>query len=215
MPSKLIVVDDFYPKPDVVRRAALKSEYANIASTDYPGWQSRVSVQADAIKRAFGELVGADVYVDRSRFTWGGFRFITEESGRSPKVHADTSIDWAAMVYLTPGVDMGAGTAMFRHRETGLEAPPTDREARALGYVDAAEFEDNVIRPDMGDLTKWEVTGHIGPVYNRLVLFRGCEFYHAPLGGSGHDRETARLTHNFFFNEIPLVGDVAHSVAAG
>ncbi|WP_406316701.1 DUF6445 family protein [Streptosporangium sp. NBC_01639] len=203
MRSMLIIVDDFYPKPDVVRRGALKSDYANISSTDYPGWQSRVSLQADAIKRAFSDLIGADIYVDSSRFTWGGFRFITEESGRSIKVHADTSIDWAAMVYLTPDADMGAGTAFFRHRKTGLEGPPTDREARALGYVDAAEFEDKVIRPDMADLSKWEMTGHVGPAYNRLILFRGCAFYHAPLGGSGDDKESARLTHNFFFNEIP------------
>jgi len=32
----------------------------------------------------------------------GGFRFITTESGMRGKVHADTAVDWAGMVYLTP-----------------------------------------------------------------------------------------------------------------
>lgn len=212
MRSKLIIVDDFYSKPDVVRRGALRSDYADIKATDYPGWQSRINLKADAIKRAFGDLIGADIYVDESRFTWGGFRFITAESGRSTKVHADTSIDWAAMVYLTPDAGTDTGTAFFRHRATGLEGPPTDRRARAMGHVDAAQFEDEVIRPDMGDLSKWEMTGHVAPVYNRLVLFRGCEFYHAPLGGQGNDRESARLTHNFFFNETPRVGPAVHAL---
>ncbi|MFC9718365.1 DUF6445 family protein [Micrococcus luteus] len=205
MRSKIIIVDDFYTKPDIVRRSALRSEFANIKATDYPGWQSRLNLSSDEIKNTFGTLIGADVYVDESRFTWGGFRFITEESGRSTKVHADTSIDWAAMVYLSPGIDGNSGTAFFRHNKTGLEGPPTDRQARALGYMDASQFEDEVIRPDMHDLSKWTITGHVAPVYNRLVLFRGCEFYHAPLGGAGGDPESARLTHNFFFNERDAV----------
>jgi hypothetical protein len=57
----------------------------------------------------------------------------------------------------------------------------------------------------MADLDRWELIGSVGPVYNRLVLVRGCELYHAPLGGIGTDALTGRMTHSFFFNEARVV----------
>jgi Family of unknown function (DUF6445) len=213
MRSKVIIVDDFYAKPDRMRELALSAEYADITATDYPGWQSRQNLRTDAIQQAFARLVGAPIYVDHARFTWGGFRFITAGTGELTKVHADTSIDWAGMVYLTPDAPPSAGTGFFRHRETGLSAPPTDRQARAMGFVDAAQFEDEVVHRDMADLSKWEEVGRIGPVYNRLILFRGSEVYHAPLGGCGDSPETARLTHSFFFNELPRPVTIARKTS--
>lgn len=212
MRSKVIIVDDFYPNPDVIRERALQSEYADIASTRYPGYQTRLSIQNDAIKRTFEALIGSRVQVDRSRFTWGGFRFITGDSGRRTTVHADVNIDWAAMVYLTPGADMAAGTGFFRHRATGLEGPPTDRQARARGFADAHAFQQDVIGLDERDLSKWDLSATIAPVYNRLILFRGREFYHAPLAGLGDGPTSSRLTHSFFFNEVPLLGRTTHAV---
>ncbi|MFE0421347.1 DUF6445 family protein [Streptomyces sp. NPDC058953] len=213
MRSSVIIVDDFYPNPDAIRERALRSEYADIASTRYPGYQTRLNIQSDALKRTFEALIRARVQVDRSRFTWGGFRFITGDSGRRTVVHSDVNIDWAAMVYLTPDADMSAGTGFFRHRETGLDQPPTDRQARALGFADAHEFQQQVVARDDRDLSKWELTTTIAPVYNRLILFRGCEFYHAPLAGLGEGPASSRLTHSFFFNEIPLSGRAVHAVA--
>lgn len=84
-----------------------------------------------------------------------------------------------------------------------------------MGFADASEFDDKVIRNDKADLSKWERIAYIGPVYNRLILFRGGEFYHAPMGGCGVSAETARLTHIFFFNVIPDPGTPAHAVPIG
>lgn len=214
MYRKIIIVDNFYTKPDEVRARALKSEYADIAGvTDYPGYASKIHLQTATLEKIFSELVGSDLYIDPARFTWGGFRFITEKSGKSPKVHADEAVNWAGMVYLTPDAPMSAGTTFFCHKETGFEGPPTDREARALGYSDSSDFDDKVIQRDKADLSKWKQVAHIGPVYNRLVLFRGCEFYHAPAGGCGDSPTTARLTHNFFFNERPHAGTPTYAVS--
>ena len=201
--SKVLIVDGFYTHPDKVRERALTSVYADIALTDYPGYASKLRLETEALQKLFAALLGTELNVDRARFSWGGFRFITEESGKHPKVHADVATDWAGMVYLTPDAPMSAGTAFFRHKATGFERPPTDREARALGDSDASEFDDKVIRPDKADLSKWEQTTRIEPTYNRLILFRGSEHYHAPIGGCGTGPETARLSHIFFFNEMP------------
>jgi hypothetical protein len=72
-----------------------------------------------------------------------------------------------------------------------------------MGYEDADEFELQVIRRDMADLSAWELVSFVSPIYNRLVLFRGSELYHAPLRGFGDEPANSRLTHNFFFNEAP------------
>lgn len=198
-----IVVDEFYAEPMKLREMALNSRYAEISATDYPGFASQLKLETRALETSFAKLIGAPLLLDKRRFTWGGFRFITAESGSKPKVHADVAVDWAGMVYLTPENYPSTGTALYRHKATGFEGPPTDRQARALGFCDASDFDDKVIRPDKADLSKWEVTLVVEPVFNRLVLFRGGENYHAPLGGSGNTPNTARLTHNFFFNERP------------
>jgi len=200
--SRVVVVDNFYSDPDAVRRFALENMNFNSAGRyNYPGWQSEKALHSDQLKERFEEVLGVRIDVDPSRFTWGGFRVITKETGSRTKVHADSVVDWAGMVYLTPDAPMSVGTGFFRHKATGLESPPSDREARELGYSDAEEFDEKVVRRDMADLNKWELTGYVGPVYNRLVIFRGCELFHAPLGGVGDSAGNARLTHNFFFDE--------------
>lgn len=201
MKRDVIIVDDFYAQPLKLRERALKSRYAEISATDYPGYASQVRLETNALERSFSKLIGAPLLIDRERFTWGGFRFITAESGSRPIVHADVAVDWAGMVYLTPDCDMATGTGLYRHKVTGFTGPPTDRAARALGFCDAADFDDKVIRPDKADLSKWEVWHEVRPVFNRLILFRGGDNYHAPLAGCGDGPETARLTHIFFFNE--------------
>ena len=203
MRNDVIVVDNFYTAPMRLRELALRSQYAEISATDYPGFASRLKLETKALEASFAKLIGAPLLLDKERFTWGGFRFITAESGSRPKVHADVAVDWAGMVYLTPNCDPSIGTALYRHKATGLEGPPTDRQARALGFCDACDFDDKVIRPDKADLSRWEVTTVVAPVFNRLVLFRSGENYHAPLGGCGDGPDAARLTHVFFFSEVP------------
>ena len=203
---KIIVVDGFYPDPDAVRRWGLGHGYRNAARYSYPGWQSTKALATDALAAALAETVGTRIRIDGEKFTFGGFRLMTARSGRMTKVHADAAADWAGLVYLMPRASPACGTGFFRHRGTGAVAPPSDRDARRLGYSDAAEFERLVIRPDAARPDAWELLHWIAPVYNRLILFRGCEMYHAPLGGMGSEPGDARLTHNFFFDEIPAVG---------
>ncbi|MEJ8545586.1 DUF6445 family protein [Brevibacillus borstelensis] len=201
METKVIIVEDFYTKPDVIRKLALQDQYASVAKFNYPGYQSHKIFSSEGLKIKIEQIIGRKIDVDTDRFTFGGFRLITEETGSLPKVHAD-AIDWAGMIFLTPNAPMDKGVGFFRHKATGLEGPPTDREARELGFEDACEFERQIIHNDQADLSKWELVSFVSPVYNRLVLFRGRELYHAPLGGFGDNLENCRLTHNFFFLEL-------------
>ena len=61
MDNRLVIVDDFYARPDAVRARALASDYANIEPTDYPGFASRLVLEVDALRRVFSEVLGADL----------------------------------------------------------------------------------------------------------------------------------------------------------
>lgn len=200
--KKIIIVDNFYSDPDAVRALAINSVYVSGAKYNYPGYQSSKRFVTNEIKEKFEELIGKQIDTESlERFTFGAFRIITKETGSMPKVHADTVIDWAGLIFLTPNAPMECGVGFYKHKETGLEGPPTDEYARELGFEDANEFEEKIVRRDMADLSKWDLHSFVGPVYNRLVLFRGGDLYHAPMSGLGESTDDSRITQNFFFNE--------------
>ncbi|MBU5220671.1 hypothetical protein KQI67_29375 [Bacillus albus] len=202
MHNKIIVIENFYKNPELIRNFALKSNYSSVAKLNYPGYQSDKEFDANGIIEGFERIVGNKIEDPKGRFTFGGFRLITKNTGKVLKVHADTIIDWAGLVFLTPNAPLDSGLGIYKHRETGLIGPPTDEEARQLGHEDASEFEMNVIRRDMDDLSKWELISFIGNKFNRLVLIKGCELYHAPMKGFGENPKNCRITQNFFFKEL-------------
>jgi hypothetical protein len=201
--QKIIVLDGFYENPDAIRAWALSTGYKSVGRYSFPGWQSAKALHNETLMRRFAQIVGRPIQVDVDEFTFGGFRIVTRRTGQLTKVHADTAADWAGLVYLTPDAPDDAGTGFFRHRSSGFERPPTDRQAQALGYADCADFTRAVVLRDSANPDAWELLEWVAPIYNRLILFRGCEFYHAPLGGAGDTVDTGRLSHNFFFNEVP------------
>lgn len=214
----IIVVDEFYKAPELVRQMAMCATYASAAAFNFPGWQSTKAYVPAALSEVFSGLLGETVSVDPARVTWGQFRIIQAEAGAVRKVHADRSIDWAGMVYLTPGLTANEGTGFFEHA-TGFAGPPTDHDARRLGFADATEFDQLATRPDSADPTKWKLLDVVEPRFNRLVLFRGSALYHAPLGGAGTEKHSGRLTQNFFFNayshrKLPIGQAVSRSADA-
>lgn len=201
MTNNVVVIDNFYEDPHSVRKLALNCEYVSGAKYNYPGYQSKKQYYTPEIVQKIENVIGSKI-TDIDRYTFGAFRIITKDTGSMPKVHADSVIDWAGLIFLTPDAPENNGLGFYKHKETGLVGPPTDQQSRMLGYEDSNEFERLVVRRDMADLNLWELTDVVLPVFNRLVLFRGCEYYHAPLGGSGSNQDTGRITQNFFFNEV-------------
>ncbi|MGX4670418.1 DUF6445 family protein [Cerasibacillus sp. JNUCC 74] len=200
--KKIIVIENFYKNPELIRNLAVKSDYSSVAKLNYPGFQSDKEFDANGIIEVFEQIIGNKIEDPKGRFTFGGFRLITEQTGKVLKVHADTIIDWAGLIFLTPKAPLNSGLGIYRHRESGLTGPPTDMKARELGYEDTSEFERCVIRKDMDDPSKWELISFIGNQFNRLVLIKGCELYHAPMKGFGQTPENCRITQNFFFKEV-------------
>jgi len=190
-----LTIDDFYANPDEVREFALKQEFK--VRGNYPG-QRTISFLNDSLKKRLRDIL----YPFAGEITWwggddpennysGSFQY-TLASDRS-WIHADSTTDWACLIYLTPDAPLTAGTGIFRHKATGWQHYDYKRENEP-GYKESAP-------PgcDSQDYTKWEMVDRIGNVYNRCVMYR-ADNYHVSLDYFGNTKENGRLFQVFFFN---------------
>ncbi|MEH2539196.1 DUF6445 family protein [Bradyrhizobium sp. AZCC 1699] len=196
----VLVVDDFYSNAQAVRQLALRLEYFRADQSASAACQTKQWFISPRLVEKFSELVGHEVIYDNySGAAFGTFRLLREHDVGRMHVHADLH-EWAGLVHLSLNENCRGGTGLFRHKETGLTGPPTDPEAKALGFRSAAAFEEEVLLHDTKVPSQWELTHFAAAKFNRLVLFRGSQFYHGYVNVFGKEREDARLTQNFFFN---------------
>lgn len=174
----MLVVDDFYANPDNVRAFALSQEFG--VKGNFPGARTK-SFLTDDIKAAISYVVQfagpVTDWFEESGYT-GSFQIATAND--RTWIHSDHYNMWAGVCYLTPDAPYTAGTALYRHKETGeFRRSTTDHE----GY----------------DYTKWDLFDRVGNKYNRLVIYRG-DLFHASLDYFGDSLQNGRLFQTFFFN---------------
>jgi len=182
MKTKLIIVDDFYTNPDLVREYALTQPFE--VSGNYPGLRTQPYLPDD-LKESIQHIMtkaGGKIthWFEESGYT-GAFQICTAID--RTWIHADSFNTWAGVCYLTPDAPVSSGTALYRYKET--------KEYERLS--------NDAMQLDGYDYTKWEMTDYVSNKYNRLVLYRG-NLYHASLDYFGNNRENGRLFQTFFFN---------------
>jgi hypothetical protein len=182
MQESIIVTDAFYRDPHGVRAFALRQDF-NVKG-NYPGARTRPFLY-DELAAAIQFLVNAPItYWPLDTYN-GAFQFSTEAD--RTWVHADHTTTWSGVVYLTPDSPPEAGTAFFRHNETGYDIYPDDGAQRSCCDLDASQWG------------RWSLTDRVANQFNRLVLFRGRRF-HSSMGHFGDRKENGRLFQTFFFN---------------
>lgn len=191
MKTNLLIVDDFYIDPDYVRNVALSEEFS--VTGNYPGRRTKQYLN-ESIKETIQNIVltagGSIINWDYTGYN-GAFQYTTSRD-RS-WIHADQTTMWAGVCYLTPDAPVSGGTALFRHKRTGLYSAPRKKN----GEYDFDLLSE--IDKDSQDMTKWEITDRVANVYNRLVLYRGDNF-HCSMDYFGQGLEDGRLFQTFFFN---------------
>lgn len=185
MNREVIIVDDFYTDPDPVRSFALSQHFTVVGN--YPGY--RTPVHPGDVKPFFEKIIGTSIgwWPTEDKNYNGAFQYTTGEM--DSWIHRDPT-SWAALIYLTPNAPLDAGTAFFRHKETGLTR------------VKEGTPEAKLMNSDGNDFSKWDQIDYVANVYNRLVLFRGTRS-HRSMTYFGKDKHTGRLMQTFFFNEQP------------
>jgi Family of unknown function (DUF6445) len=185
-----LTIDDFYANPMEVREFALKQEFK--VRGNYPGQRTEPFL-SDSIKKKMRDIL----YPFAGEITWwggeytGSFQYTTA-TDRS-WIHADSTTDWAAVLYLTPDAPVTAGTGIFRHKKTGWMHYDYKR-ANDEEYKKQAPPGD-----ECQDYTKWEMVDRVGNIFNRLILYR-ADNYHVSLDYFGKDINDGRLFQVFFFN---------------
>ena len=179
-PPKIMVFDDFYRHPNLVRDFALKQEFKVVGN--YPGKRT-ISFREDYHKEMFEKLIV-------EKITWwpddynGSFQFVTENL--ESWIHRDKT-DYSAIIFLNPNpVETTGGTVMYRHKKTKLLKCQNEEEEQEL-CKSSHNFED------------WEPIDTIGNLYNRCVIFQG-RHNHKSNKYFGSNLQNGRLFQIFFFN---------------
>jgi hypothetical protein len=199
----LMVVDDFYADPVAVRTMALgRSRWLPTKEVDGVryGAETSNSFYTDEIVTCFEGLIGCDIVFHPALMGFGVFSMYGEQARVDLTTHYDET-DWSAICYLTPNELCQGGLSFYRHRPTGLIGPPTDDDARRLGYADTGDFLKRRYFPDKLAPTAWEKIDEVPMRFNRTVLLRGSRLFHRASSGFGTSPENGRLTQRFFFNE--------------
>ena len=191
MKTELLIVDGFYTDVDAVREFALQQDFS--VKGNYPGNRT-VSFLNNSIKETIERIVsphaGKVTYWAEDRYT-GAYQYTT--SRERSWIHSDQTTNWAGVCYLTPNAPLNSGTALYRHKETGLE--------RAALLPDGSYDKETMDRvyKDSRDMSKWDMVDMISNKFNRLVLYRG-DIFHSSMEYFGKDKYTGRLFQTFFFN---------------
>jgi len=173
----LIIVDNFYEEPDLVRDFALTREY--VVQGNYPGYRT-VSYATIELRDRIEKIVSPFAKIshfDIGPNTYNGAFQYTTQDGKS-WIHQDETTDWGGIIYLTPDAPFTSGTSFYEPK-----IPMTFEEGNSWGR----------------DLTKWNLIDRIGNRYNRLILFNSKR-WHMSMDYFGKGLADGRLFQVFFFS---------------
>lgn len=189
----IIVVDNFYADPDLVRNFAmynLKFE----ASGYHKGQRSASKYILEGTKERLEQIMGRKIVNwNHPNYANGVFQFCTADQ---PIVYHVDSQMYAAMVYLTPDAPVDTGTALYKSRVTGVRGFAQDGRMGEDYYNTFKGLSQDM---NFYDRTQFEKVDDVGNVYNRLVIFNSSNL-HAATGYFGDTIENARFFHLFFFD---------------
>jgi hypothetical protein len=197
-----IIVDNFHPDPDSVRRRALNMEF--VRDEDFVGWRTQ-RYQPTGIKKLIEQRMRCrikrweDDKTGNEHYSGAFFSgFDTGSYAQKIWVHYDVPISWVTLlIYMTPAAPPDAGISMWQHRATGLIACPTQHDAARL-KVPVGKLKEILAR-DADRSNRWREIDRIGNVYNRAVMFTSG-LLHSASAHFGSDKFNGRIFQAFRFS---------------
>lgn len=155
----MIVIDDFLPDFDLVRKFVDGVEYGDheFMGKTYTGFG-----QVTLPLKALIEEVCGPVSIRMSHLRLG-----TKATPLTHYIHADNcGASWAMVLCLSqPNVE--TGTAFWTHKETGLERLPMPCPPELFVKLDH----------DLPDVSKWTLTEMVESKENRAIVFESARFH--------------------------------------
>jgi hypothetical protein len=191
----LIVLDNFYENPDLLRDYALGLKYEPPENHGALGFRCESGRKLlDGTKELFEKLLHNTIPDGTNLGEWnystnGCFQWC---NGSTQIVYHCDSQKYAGIVYLTPDAPINCGTSFLRHKKYKL------RTSEIFSKNDWYDSSLNYNEPHL-DKTSWEIVDSIGNIYNRLVIF-DAQYIHAVTEYFGETINNSRLFQLFFFN---------------
>lgn len=189
----LIVVDNFYANPDLIRKWAI--DEIEFSSSDYhKGERATTRFSINGTKEKLEQIIGKPIYNwNHDSYANGIFQFCTADQ---PIVYHVDNQTYAGIVFLTPDAPVNTGTTFYRSKVTG-DYRFDDEKRKTESYVRA--FQGKSAEMNFYDATNFEKIDEVGNVYNRLVLF-DAKNIHAATQYFGDAIDNSRFFHMFFFD---------------
>jgi hypothetical protein len=187
--KNLIVVDNFYYNPDLIREYAInKLDFQN---SDYHRGKRSNRFVLKGTKERLEHILGRTILNWNSpSYANGVFQYCTSYD---PIVYHVDSQQFAGVVFLTPNAPLDSGTATYRSKITG-----------ATRFEDNDELYEQTFKGVSNELnfydsTSYEVVDKVANVFNRLVLW-DAKAIHAATNYFGDNINNARFFQLFFFD---------------
>ena len=197
MQTSFLIVDDFHPNPDELRRHALSLDYPE-QQGQFPGRNSQQRLELPGLTELVSNFVAEPLVAAPRPLSHAKFRRTLASDEGLGKVHID-SCYWSGILYLSKPEDCAGETEFFRHRATGSDRfPVTRQELEKTGYPTFEDAYQGIIE---GEGTRDDAWDHLMTVpmrYNRLLLLRPW-LYHTAGPGFGDQPENSRLVYLMFF----------------
>jgi len=180
---QFIIQDNFYKEPDLVRAFALSQDFK--VTGNYPGFRTEPckDVYFQGLRNKFEKIINKEITRWPTDQYNSSFQYTTSEN--KTWVHYDQTV-WAAVVYLTPNPILDSGTALFRHKETGIFF---NNENSKVDYNEVGSNPED-----------WEVIAETKNIYNRAVIYNGSYYHSSVVPGFGTNKHNGRLFQTFFFD---------------
>lgn len=201
MQTSYLVVDDFLPNPDELRRRALALDYPDQRG-QFPGRNSLQRLELPGLTEAASSLVGEPLIPAPRPQSHAKCRLTLARDEGIGRVHIDVSY-WSGILYLSKPEDCQGGTDFFRHRATNSDRfPVTNEELAATGFASFEDAHKGIIEGEGTKAEAWEHATRIPMRYNRLLLLRPW-LWHTAGPGFGDRPENGRLVYLMFFLADP------------
>lgn len=182
-----MTADSFYDNPQYFRKLAQSAEY-----------QEDVSVEQYVTEEAINKFS----YLAQQKLAVlpnSGKFHLTKSNSTLKSVTAEPYADWIGIVYLNlPSQAEGEQALKFyTHTKTGLEAIPSNVEARLGGWNSIEEVMEGFVSIDGLSETCWKSWFTVYQRYNRVALW-DAKLWHQELKGFGDTINNCRLTQLFY-----------------
>jgi hypothetical protein len=197
-----LVIDNFLPYPNIVRKWAISQEYYNSenfskrinSNTFWPGIRTDHVMDldreyADTVLNKISSI--ASNCFSNSPLTIKSYFQICKLSDGDSWIHQDNDVDLAAVLYLNPDAPVSSGTTLYKCNNFNAWNSLDINTMTKINRIEEKELHDKMFTP----------VDVIGNIYNRLILYRG-DIFHKSNDYFGTTKEDSRLTQVFFLKFV-------------